>query len=170
MRSASEPDSGITDIAQLYAELSGPLEKIVRSGLHPPEAVLEDACQFAWSRLVHHRGRVRRETVLSWLAITARHEALKLIDREGRESSLEEELQRSGGLPRAIDAPFPEDVVLRREQLRRIDTLPRRQQRLMWLMVLGFSRQEIAERERCTVRTLERQLLKARRRLAPEAL
>ena len=161
-------DDCMTEIARLYEELADRLEKIVRGRVHAPEAVIEDACQFAWSRLVHHRRRVDQDKALGWLAVTARHEALKLAEREEREGSLEEELERVGGLAEAPAALMPEDVVLRRERVSGIGSLPPRQQRLVWLVALGFSRQEIADRERCTVRALERQLLRARRRLAAE--
>ena len=46
--------------------------------------MIEDACQFAWGRLVVHSRRVRAEAALAWLAATAVHEALQLIRRDRR--------------------------------------------------------------------------------------
>ena len=165
MEEADPGGEGSADLGRLYEELSGQLLKIVRGGVMAPDAVIEDACQVAWSRLVRHHGRVRAETVLAWLTITARREAFRLIDRDARERSLEAEMDRQG-VREPVDPLGPEEVVLQREQIWGISRLPPRQERLMWLSALGFSRQEIADRERCTLRTLERQLFKARRALA----
>ena len=82
--------AGVGDVGELYGLLAGRLEQIVRLDVRAPEVVIEDACQFAWSRLLHHRDRVHRETVLSWLARTAVHEAFKLSRRDRREASLDD--------------------------------------------------------------------------------
>src|SRR5438477_9511126 len=81
--------AGVGDVGELYGLLAGRLEQIVRLDVRAPDVVIEDACQFAWSRLLHHRHRVHRETALSWLARTAVHEAFKLLRRDRRELSLE---------------------------------------------------------------------------------
>src|SRR5207248_9060235 len=78
----SSPDgSGIQDLGLLYRQLSGPLEGAVRRAVRSSDVVVEDACQFAWSRLVHHRARVSEETAMGWLTRTAIHEAFKLSRR-----------------------------------------------------------------------------------------
>ena len=87
--------TGADAIAALYCMHATRLEQIVRVGVDAPQPVIEDACQFAWSRLVFHAHRIRRETVLPWLVTTAVHHALKLIRREGRELSLENMLERA---------------------------------------------------------------------------
>ena len=120
--------------------------------------VIEDACQFAWSRLVHHRHRVQRETVVTWLARTAVHEAFKLLRRERCQLPLEVaiDLRRAGVAPTSwSNARAP----------RALAGLPERQQRLLWLHALGLSYAEIARREGCTLRTVERQLLRAKQRV-----
>jgi RNA polymerase sigma factor (sigma-70 family) len=153
----------VGDVAELYCALSGRLEQLVRLDVRAPEQVIEDACQFAWSRLVHHADRVRREAALSWLAKTAVHEALKLIRREGRELSLDAELEHGGGWMLRGGAPSPDELVEQRERLETIRILPERQQRLLWLHALGLSYTEIALYAGCTPRTVERQLLRAKR-------
>src|SRR5689334_3868552 len=65
------------DIEELYGGLARRLERMVRSGVRAPDPVIEDACQFAWSRLLHHREHVQPEAALVWLAKTAVHEAFK---------------------------------------------------------------------------------------------
>jgi RNA polymerase sigma factor (sigma-70 family) len=154
---------GVGDVGELYGELSKRLEQIVRFDVRAPDTVIEDACQFAWSRLVHHRARVHRETSLAWLVRTAVHEAVKLIRRDGRELSLEAALETSGDAMLGLRAPAPEEVVVARERLAQIGVLPERQQRLLWLHGLGLTYAEMAHRTGCTPRTVERQLLRAKR-------
>jgi len=79
----TSPTDAALPVAELYRELSGRLEQIVRFDVRAPESVIEEACQFAWGRLMDHRHRVRRESALSWLARTAVREAFKLRRREG---------------------------------------------------------------------------------------
>ena len=151
------------DVGELYRALSGRLEQIVRLDVRAPEPVIEDACQFAWSRLVHHSGRVRREAALSWLATTAVREAVKLIRREGRELSLDATLEQPGAGTLVAPLPGPDELVEYRARLELIRWLPERQQRLLWLHALGLSYAEMASSTGCTPRTVERQLLRAKR-------
>jgi DNA-directed RNA polymerase specialized sigma24 family protein len=50
-----------------------------------------------------------------------------------------------------------------RERLSSISLLPERQQRMLWLQGIGLSYADIAITTGCTTRTVERQLLRARR-------
>jgi len=164
IRLASD-DAGVGDVEELYAALSRPLERIVRAGLRAPDSVIEDACQFAWSRLVLHRHRVRREAALAWLAQTALREAYKLLRRADRECSLDAALaQTDGGWPSAAWRS-PDELLAYREQLELIRRLPERQQKLVWLRGLGLSYREMATHTGCTTRTVERQLLRAKKAL-----
>ena len=168
---AAPPDHAGIDVGELYYAQAGRLERIVRLDVRAPDAVIEDACQFAWSRLVCHAGRVAPESALAWLARTAVHEAFKLIRREDRECSLDATVERVGDEGLGIGARSPDELVEHRAQLELVGVLPERQQRLLWLHALGLSYAEIALQERCTRRTVERQLLRAKRtvrRLADE--
>jgi RNA polymerase sigma factor (sigma-70 family) len=156
-------ESGVGDVGELYGLLARRLEQIVRLDVQAPDAVIEDACQFAWSRLLHHRHRVQRETVLGWLVRTAVHEALKLLRRDRRELSLEVAAEE------AMPAT-PVHLIECRERLAEVSRLPVRQQRAVWLHALGLNYTEIASYEGCTTRTVERQLLRARQTIRhPEA-
>jgi RNA polymerase sigma factor (sigma-70 family) len=159
----------VGDLDELYRLLSPRLRQIVRSHVRAPEPVIEDACQTAWSRLIHHSDRVHREAVLSWLATTAVREALKLARRDGRELSLDAELERSGELPLPARAPGPAELLELRDRLAEVGELPERQQRLVWMHAAGLTYVEIAERTGDTRRTVERQLLRAKGRLAQKA-
>jgi RNA polymerase sigma factor (sigma-70 family) len=150
-----------TDVSDLYCALSSKLERRVRRDVRAPDVVIEDACQFAWTRLVDKSDRVRSETALAWLVKTAVREALKLIRHAGRELSLEAALERAEDPLSAS----PHELLEYRARLAELDDLPERQQRLLWLHAAGLSYAEMAAHEGCTRRTVERQLLRARRRV-----
>jgi RNA polymerase sigma factor (sigma-70 family) len=155
--------NGLSDIGSLYRELSPALERTVRRVVRCSDAIVEDACQFAWSRLVYHRSRVYRETALGWLAKTAIREALKLSRRNARELSLDEALEQ--GVDPVATEPEPWEVIARREQIVAVSKLARRPQRFVWLHALGLSYAEMAKHEHCTTRTVDRQLSRARKEL-----
>jgi RNA polymerase sigma factor (sigma-70 family) len=152
------------DLGELYGLLARRLERIVRLDVHAPDVVIEDACQFAWTRLLHHRDHVHRDTVMSWLIRTAVHEAFKVLRRDRRELSLEaegEDAMLGSGATRRADATLSE-LIECRERLAELGRLPERQQRAIWLHAAGLNYGEIARYEGCTIRTVERQLLRAR--------
>lgn len=153
------------ELEALYLALSRRLEQLVRMDVRAPEAVIEDACQVAWIRLVRNADRVRRDAVLSWLATTAVREAYKLTRRESRELSLDAALEHADGLPGVPRSLGPHEVLEQRERLARIRALPERQQRLLWLHALGYSYAEMAAHDGLTRRTVERQLLRAKGRV-----
>lgn len=159
---AGRPVCDAGDVGELYSRLSARLEQIVRGDVRAPDPLIEDACQFAWSRLVFHSHRVRRDTALPWLVKTAVHEAFKLIRRAGRDLSLDAVLEQAGeAVPCTRTTPLDERYE-QRERLDGIRDLPERQQRLLWLHALGLSYGEIAAHEGYSLRTVERQLLRAR--------
>jgi RNA polymerase sigma factor (sigma-70 family) len=167
LAAARAPAGG--DIGELYALHARRLEQIVRVDVRAPQPLIEDACQFAWSRLLFHEHRIRRDTALPWLVTTAVREAFKLIRREVRELSLECVLKDATEPLIRLGVPAPEEQVEHRQRLADICRLPERQQRLMWLHGLGLRYDEIAEREGCTIRTVERQLLRAKRTMRATA-
>lgn len=159
----------IGDVEELYRLLAPRLRQIVRSNVSAPEPVVEDACQIAWSRLIRHSERVRREAALSWLATTAVREAYKLSRRDRRELSLDAELERTTELPVPSSAPGPAELFELRDRLREVGRLPERQQRLVWMHAAGLTYVEMAARTGDTRRTVERQLLRAKGRLERDA-
>jgi len=127
----------VADVDQLYRTLAMRLEQIVGHDVHAPTAVIEDACQFAWYRLVQHAHRVEQDTALSWLATTAVSEAIKLAHRDQRELSLEAKLADAGELNVPATTPGPHEQAEWREQLELLRRLPTRQQRFLWLQPPG---------------------------------
>jgi RNA polymerase sigma factor (sigma-70 family) len=136
----------------------------VRLDVHASDQVIEDACQFAWARLVAHADGLRGTGTLTWLAKTAIREAFKLSRRDRRELSLEHALETDGDVL-GPPGPAPDELIQAREQLASISLLPERQQRLLWLQGLGLSYREMAAHVHCSERTIERQLLRAKRGL-----
>jgi RNA polymerase sigma factor (sigma-70 family) len=155
----------IAEMAELYARSARVVRGQICSEVTASEAVIDDACQLAWVRLLHHGHRVGREQAVSWLITTARREVFKLVRRDGHDLSLEELMEQTGDLQINRTAPAPEEAVGARLRLEGLQQLPERQERLMWLRGLGFSYPEMAAETATTVRTVERQLMKARRNI-----
>jgi DNA-directed RNA polymerase specialized sigma24 family protein len=147
-------------IGRLFAGFSKRLLRTVRGVVECPDAVAEDACQFAWSGLLQHRARVCEETAQAWLLQTAIREAVRLTRRCAREPSLEHAVE--AGLEPAATTPEPWELLAHRERVAEVRELADRPQRFVWLRALGFSYEEMAAREHCTPRTVERQLARAR--------
>jgi RNA polymerase sigma factor (sigma-70 family) len=162
--SAIDEAGGIRNVGELYGSLAGRLQQIVRLDVRAPDAVIEEACQVAWFRLVHHSHRVHRDTVLAWLARTAEREALRVVRRNGWELSLDAEPEPEHDDRRGT----PQELIERRERLHEVERLPERQQRVVWLHAIGLTYAEIAVHEGCTRRTVDRQLLRARNALRGE--
>jgi RNA polymerase sigma factor (sigma-70 family) len=163
MNTAAGPrDVTSREIATRYRELNPSLRRIVAFNVHAPESVIEDACQVAWSRLLRRAGTVDREKTLAWLVTTATREAVRLLRRADRELPLE--TLAEVGAEAAADLA-PDQVVALRARLDGIGALPRRQQRLVWLQGFGLSYAEMSRYTGSSVRTVERQLLRAKQTL-----
>ena len=158
----STADIARQDLGQLYADLAPQLRRILGTHLQAPEWVLDDACQMAWEALLVRPGCVDQAHALGWLATTARREALGLLKRSKAELCLD-----ASGHAEVIfgAAPDPQQAVEFWERLGQVRRLSRRQQRIVWMQSLGFGYEEIAAETGETRRSVERQLLSARRRL-----
>ncbi len=152
--------------AELYAERAAQLRQIVRSSVRAPDAVIDDACQIAWSRLLRRWESVRDDAALPWLVRTASRAALRSLQRSARELSLDE-LCDAGcdSTPVALRAAAPDEIAQLRARLDELRALPERQQRLLWLQGLGLTYLEMADYTHATRRTVERQLMRAKRAL-----
>ena len=152
--------------AQLYAERAAQLRQIVRCSVRAPDAVIDDACQVAWSRLLRRWGSVRREAILPWLVRTASRAALRSLQRSARDVSLDQLCDAGHDpTPIALRVAAPDEIAQLRARLDEIRALPERQQRLIWLQGLGLTYLEMADYTQATTRTVERQLMRAKRAL-----
>jgi RNA polymerase sigma factor (sigma-70 family) len=160
----------VTDVGELYTSLAEYLRRIVGSRVSAPPVVIDDACQFAWARLIVHLRRVDDEAVMSWLVTTAIREAIKVARRDQRELSLEARVDENGELNVASPAPGPHEQAEWQEQLELVRKLPSRQQRFLWLFAAGDSYEEISDQEAgLTKRAVERQIHRGRRTLGAAA-
>lgn len=156
-------------VALLYAELAPNVRRIVASNLAAPSGVVEDACQVAWSRLITHRAEVRDGAELGWLVTTATRVMLRTLHARRREVSYEIEAE-AGELWQRVDPRQRAD--LRSElsdRLGELRALTPRQRQLLSLRGIGYGCAEIAARTGDSERTVERQLIRGRRRLRQAA-
>ena len=107
-----------------------------------------DVSQTAWLRLVEHLDRIRDpERVGSWLASTARHEALRVLRRAGRELPVgdEAELEPRGAV---VEPPDAHALASERDEVlwKAFAALPPRCQRLLRVLIADpvLSYQEVA--------------------------
>jgi RNA polymerase sigma factor (sigma-70 family) len=154
------------DLDVLYARMSPRLAALVGRNLTAPPELIEEACQTAWGRLSARSGELNQAAVFPWLATTALRETLRLLRCRSREVSLDDPAHLGQLIELPARAPGPERIAELREQLAEVRALPVRQRQMLWLQGLGYEYEEIATRTGDTRRTVERQLLRARRRLA----
>jgi RNA polymerase sigma factor (sigma-70 family) len=165
------PDAGPSskDIDSAYRRLAPRLERIVGKAVTAPHPVVEEACQVAWSQLLAANPPIRDEVVLSWLGTTAVREAWRLLRRERHHLPLGDEDQLGEVIDLPAREPGPERLAELHEQLAEIRRLPPRQQRMVWLHGAGYRYAEIAAATGDSRRTVERQLLRAKRALKDDA-
>jgi RNA polymerase sigma factor (sigma-70 family) len=147
------------DEAVLCAEHNERLIRTVRRAVRTTDENVEDACSFAWMQLMRYQPR-RGPTLFAWLKTVAVREAIRL-DRRDRRSTPVDDINEA--LFPSSDSP--ETQVEARDRLEAVTQLPDRQRRILALKAGGYSYREIADRTGDTIRTVERQLLRARQRI-----
>lgn len=148
------------DESELYAKHHDRLIRTVKGRVSTSRANVEDACSYAWFQLMR-TDPGRGFPVLAWLTTVAVREAIRLERRDRRPTELTDHLgesleDRKSDLSTAAEA---------REALRALADLPPRQRDALGRKIAGFSYDEISEQTGDSWRTVERQLLRARRRL-----
>jgi RNA polymerase sigma factor (sigma-70 family) len=128
VRAAKAGDGGAWD--SLVRRFTPTLRGIVR-GYRLNAADVDDVVQSAWTSAFVHIGGLREpEAIGGWLAVTARREALRTIERRGREI-LVDEPDPSG----RTETPTAERALIKAEETdavhAAVDRLPDRQRRLM---------------------------------------
>jgi RNA polymerase sigma factor (sigma-70 family) len=161
MTTACPPQRG--DEAELYSQLAHKLARIVANRVKTSSANVDDACAFAWLQMLRHQPP--RETLLAWLVTTGTREATKLDRRARRQVEPTDDLADVTCLStghRPIEAHL--DVLAAREAIADAGLRPREAE-ILSAHVAGYSYAEIADAKCLTTRTVERQLLRANRRL-----
>jgi len=157
-------------ITALYERHASTVERLVSRRANVPRPVIEDACQTAWARLcLRDDVDIEPSSTLRWLVIVAAREAWRYTGRR-------RELAVGGWLP-DVDAtgelpeppgPALDPLILaceRDDLRRRLIVLTPRERQFLSLQVAGLSYAEIATRLGVTIRTVERQIVRGRRKL-----
>jgi RNA polymerase sigma factor (sigma-70 family) len=151
------------DETELYERYALRLASIVARQVGTSSANVEDACSHAWLQMLRYQPA--RETLLSWLVRAGTREAVKLDRRARRCEDLFDDEAESGRL--SYDY---QPIEARLDLLAACDAiagagLREREAEILGAHVAGYSYVSIAEAKAITPRTVERQLLRARRKL-----
>jgi RNA polymerase sigma factor (sigma-70 family) len=151
------------DEAELYARYAPRLSSIVARHVRTSNVNIEDACSHAWLQMLRYQPA--RETLLSWLVRTGTREAVKLDRRARRCEHLFDDETES----RCLNDNY-RPIEARLDLLAACDAiagagLREREAEILGAHVAGYSYVSIAEEKGITARSVERQLLRARRKL-----
>jgi RNA polymerase sigma factor (sigma-70 family) len=156
-------------VALLYADLAPNVRRIVASNVAAPSGVVEDACQVAWGRLLTHHAEIQDGAELGWLVTTATRVMLRTLHAHRREVSYEIEAE-AGELWQRTDPRQRADLRSQlSDRLGELRVLTPRQRQLLCLRGIGYGYAEIAARTGDSERTVQRQLMRGRRRLRQAA-
>jgi RNA polymerase sigma factor (sigma-70 family) len=152
------------ELAALYTQHQASLRRQVSAVVITTPENVEDACMFAWVQLLRHE-LAQPETVAAWLLTVAKREAIKLERRSKGTEPLH------GEFAGALEPADPHDQIAMRtltlDAVAAITAagLSDRQAKLVGLRTAGFSHREISTATGDTLRTVDRQLLRADRKL-----
>lgn len=156
-----------SDLSAAFTHLAPRLQRAVSRNVRGPESLIEEACQIAWSRWLVRQDDIAPGSMLGWLITTATREALHLLRQQARHVSLEARSEHEGQVVELpARTPGPEQVAEFHDRLAEVRRLPERQQTVVWMQGFGYQYREIAARTGTTRRSVERQLLRARRTLS----
>jgi RNA polymerase sigma factor (sigma-70 family) len=154
------------DDAHLFAIYAQRLRAEVRRIVSTSPENVEDACSFAFLQLL--RSEPDRDSAYEWLVKVAVCEAIELESRSRRTLPLEHD----DSDPDLVCEPaectdmlaLRLDIIAAREAIAAARLSPR-QARIVALQALGLDYEEIASSIGCTTRTVESQIVRARRKL-----
>jgi RNA polymerase sigma factor (sigma-70 family) len=155
--SASRAGDQTALFAELHPKLARQVRRLVRTG----EENVQDACSFAFLQLLRYEPS--RVSVFSWLLTVAVREAVKLDQRGRCEPPL---AVREGGVElEPVDERADPEIVLELLAAVAAAGLSARQARIVALHSAGYRYESISKLLGLSPRTVERQLLRARRKL-----
>lgn len=150
-------------VGAFYAANARDLLHALRRAVGGPDALIEDACSYAWMQLLRCEHVALDADGFRWLYVVAIHEGYRLSDRGRRDIAAgapTELTLRSESLDLQIDRRERF-----RESTRMLGELRPRQARMVLLHASGFSYAEIATITGDSLLTVERQLLRGKRAL-----
>ena len=148
------------DDGELFEEHADRLLAAVRAAVRTSPVNVEDACAFAWLQLVRYRPE--RACVFGWLRKTAIREAVRLEWRSVRTVELDTVADVVAGPALGLDGRL--GLIVAGEQIRAARLRPR-EARVLAFRVAGYSRREIAQLTGDSDRSVDRQLVRAERKL-----
>ena len=152
------------ELETFFADHADRLERLVRARTRASDVTAQDACSHAWIQLVRRPDVRLGPGGFAWLCRVAEHEVWRLQAAERREPPVD----------LLADEPAPANASVRDDVLRIVEQraalavlreLPDRQRRILLMHAYGFRYSEIARMTGATVRTVERQLRRAREHL-----
>ena len=132
----------------------------VRAAVRTSPVNVEDACAFAWLQLVRYRPE--RACVFGWLRKTAIREAVRLERRSVRTVELDTVADVVAGPALGLDRRL--GLMVAGEQIRAARLRPR-EARVLAFRVAGYSRREMVQLTGDSDRSVDRQLVRAQRKL-----
>jgi DNA-directed RNA polymerase specialized sigma24 family protein len=155
----------LQQIALMYAADNGELHRLVERRGSPEQATVEDACAFAWTRLLTAEQvdlRPPRCHALAWLTTVAVHEAWRLNAIGRRAGAFDPDMVDaiSIGRERAVSI---HDVAAQHLRLDLVAQIPERPRRFLLRLALGYSYDEISLAEGVSHTTTNRQIARAKR-------
>jgi RNA polymerase sigma factor (sigma-70 family) len=148
------------DEADLYRTHALALRAAVRSRIHGSDALVEDACAFAWLQLMRHQPD-RGRGLFAWLRTTAVREAYRLHRKELH--AVGDAIDRVPDDPDAAAAL--ETQLSAHSALRALATMSTHRQRIFLLHLSGFTYDEIATRLGITFTNVNRHVTRSRAQL-----
>jgi DNA-directed RNA polymerase specialized sigma24 family protein len=146
-------------LAILYAQNAIKIQRIVA---RHAGGYVEDACQVAWERLLSHEEATRE----AWRRCARRE--LSFDGPRGKDDTSHGVADTDDFEPVCTE-PDPLTVAIERDEVRRrLGVLSERERQYLALQVLGLTYEEISLEVGATRRTVERQLLRAKRKLRPD--
>ena len=163
----STPTTRLHEIAAIYAAHDQQLRRLVARHANANDATIDDACSYAWMKLVtseHVSLGPPRCSALAWLTTTAIHRAWKLTKHDARTHPVAG-LDELGQLAAAHGhtAPSAEHVAAQHLRLDLVAQIPERPRRFLLRLAVGYSYTEIAAAEGVSARTTDRQIARAKR-------
>lgn len=134
------------DEERLFERYDKRLRRITQVTVNTSPDIVDDACAFAWMKLLTHQPR--RETAFAWLKVVARNEAWRLHGLSRRFDPLGHEATNAAAVreqPAVRGRPETAQGMI--ELKERLAELPARQREIVFLNAAGWRYQDIAERE-----------------------
>lgn len=161
-------------IASLYAQHAATIVRLVAARAWMQPASIEDACQTAWARLCAHPevDPAGAESTIAWLVVSATREVWKLgRNRATPAGAMIGETLDVGELAEPADSEPSDPLELaiehdaHRQRRQLLLGLSARERQFLGLQAAGLSYEEISQSTGASRRTVERQILRARRKL-----